>query len=418
MGLLFFCMIVVASVGFYFFSYIDAGLIIFFTAQYLLCINMYNQAIQVKYYYKKYCLYLSVAALIGYVSAFRMLMPNIQATKGKAFDHFLYLREWIHSTFNNWNAEHMAQSWYDKLRVLSSQDTSALIIALFTGRRQYMHLAFSDLIRRTGISHLLALSGFHLSLLLTAVRYGWNAVGYFSKHSAQKKIIAYSSILIVWAYCILIGYIPSLYRAAIMYTISTIIKLLYGKSSFIFTWSITGLILLSIVPEIMYSHGFILSMLALLGVVVGARCSIYFYGLMPPFIASVLCMGIGAMLCTAWYSYLVFGACYPIGLIASILLTPFIALFMLLGILFLCFVYLSPIIFHITTIFSPILYLLTLYSNFLDQYTRILIRMLSYFSRTIVFDTGLKTIIFYAMVLSVILVYMSLRFVKKRLRKQ
>ncbi len=228
----------------------------------------------------------------------------------------------------NYDADTVAQFIVDKTMRYADEDSAGLLSALLVGRKQYLSGALRDISRRAGASHLLALSGFHLNVLLYVLLRCKGKIPVF--------LHAGVSLLVVWAYCIWLGFIPSLYRAAIMFTLSLLCSLVWGKIHFMSLWSMTSIIFLLGFTRSLSNVGLVLSQLALIGVVYGRamfphRLDSY----VPPAIIQTLSVGFGALITTAWYSFIVFKAVYPIALFSAIVLTPLVIFFILCGVLFL-----------------------------------------------------------------------------------
>ena len=234
------------------------------------------------------------------------------------------------NAFGLWqySANTVARFIVDKTTRYADEDSAGLLSALLVGRKQYLSGALRDISRRAGASHLLALSGFHLNLLLYVLLQWKGKVSIFLQASI--------SLLIVWFYCIWLGFIPSLYRAAIMFTVALLCKLLWGNIHFISLWSITSIIFLLSFSKALSSVGLVLSQLALIGVVYGnAMFPHRLDSYIPPVITQSFSIGVGALITTAWYSFIVFKAVYPVALFSAIILTPLVIMFILCGILLL-----------------------------------------------------------------------------------
>ncbi len=105
-------------------------------------------------------------------------------------------------------------------RLLPS-DAGGLVRAVALGDRSGLSDATSEAFRLTGASHLLALSGLHLSLLATAV------VGLGKAFAFPRKICYTISIAVALAYMALTGFGFSVLRAGIMLVIFDLAQILY-----------------------------------------------------------------------------------------------------------------------------------------------------------------------------------------------
>ncbi|MBN1306989.1 MAG: ComEC/Rec2 family competence protein, partial [Chitinispirillaceae bacterium] len=142
----------------------------------------------------------------------------------------------------------------------ANPDHRAVIRASFTGEKAYIAPEIKKTFQRSGLYHLLALSGFHAALLLTAV-YCMLAVvpvrGWI-RHGA--------ALLVLWLYFGFIGPIPSLTRAIVMATAVIVSIMLQNKNYPLQTFGIAGLIWLIVSPASLFGPGFQLSYGATFGI--------------------------------------------------------------------------------------------------------------------------------------------------------
>ena len=103
-------------------------------------------------------------------------------------------------------------------------DESAVCTAVVTGDRQYLNDDIYDSFRRLGISHILVVSGMHLSVAVGAVRLITRQV------TKRRKLSAFFELLCIWTFALITGMGFSVIRAAVMLTISTLAWGLYDKA--------------------------------------------------------------------------------------------------------------------------------------------------------------------------------------------
>jgi len=203
-----------------------------------------------------------------------------------------------------------------------SEDVSSLFNALFTGNDENLTNDIKDLFRRSGVPHLLALSGFHVAIIVLVLTYLLKQI--FGRISAI--LISFPFLL---AYLFLTGPSPSLLRAVLMYFISGISLVFQKEISIIQVLLLTCIGQLIISPVQGFSLSFQLSYLALVGILIlGKKIFFRLQQWLPTFLSIPLSASLGAHILTAPLLIFVFGELYPIGLISSLVLTPFITLFM------------------------------------------------------------------------------------------
>lgn len=213
-----------------------------------------------------------------------------------------------------------------KRLIYSWGEGGALILALLSGERVYLPKNLSDAFRNAGLSHVLALSGMHLSFFagLTAG---------FAKKLFGKKYTPLFSFLAISFFVWFAGFSPSLLRAyicAIIGLASAYISLEIDLTS-VLSLSFITQILLS--PADGMSLSFLLSYSALLGI---ALFSSFFITklirFVPEKLALSLAASISAQIFTMPFTLIFFGTITPIGIIATVFISPLISLFMSLGI--------------------------------------------------------------------------------------
>ena len=139
-------------------------------------------------------------------------------------------------------------------------DHRALIRASFTGEKAYIAPEIKEIFRRSGLYHLLALSGFHAAILLTAVYFLLVA---FPVRSGIKHGVA---LLVLWLYLGFIGPIPSLTRAVIMAS-GVIVSMMFQRKNYpLQILGIAGLLWLVFSPLSLFQPGFQLSYGATFGI--------------------------------------------------------------------------------------------------------------------------------------------------------
>ncbi len=100
-----------------------------------------------------------------------------------------------------------------RLRAPLPEEAGGLLSALLLGNDKNVGGNVKLSFRRSGLSHVLALSGMHLSLLTSAILFGLRRLRL--PHRASVILV----LLFIWAYTALTGLSPSLLRAAVMLTV-------------------------------------------------------------------------------------------------------------------------------------------------------------------------------------------------------
>lgn len=147
----------------------------------------------------------------------------------------------------------------DKLyKKIINLDNNDYYLAFILGDKTLLSSEIYNSFQSNGISHLLALSGMHINILLLIINM------FLKKFKENKKIIITSFILIV--FLILTGLTASLQRATIFYILKNInnkFNLRYSNIKLLF---IVAFIILFINPFLIYDLGFIYSFIVCFGI--------------------------------------------------------------------------------------------------------------------------------------------------------
>lgn len=213
--------------------------------------------------------------------------------------------------------------------VQTRNNWNGLALALLLGIRDNLDSEFTEMFRNAGLSYILSLSGMHLAII-TAL------IAFLLKKPLGLKISAGLSALIIILYCFLVGPTPSLIRAMLMYLLGVITIIFALPKKAMSVLALSFLLQIVITPHAGNSLSFILSYLALLGILVIAKAiSSIFAGKIPEFILQPVSVSCGAFLATAGICSLTFGTLAPIGIIAGLLIVPLTTVFMIGSIIWL-----------------------------------------------------------------------------------
>ena len=262
----------------------------------------------------------------------KWLKPNLENTSKIT----LFSNPHTSNVFIAQNIEHCG--WISKLSFFRAKfrlafrkilflwgDAGGLLLALLSGTREYTNLTLSEAFKNAGLSHILALSGMHLSLFAGFAK----TIG---KFTGGKRFSSLFSPVIVLLFVWFAGLSPSLFRALLCTFIGLLIAFCFMKSRFSAILSLSFLLQLSICPQDAFSPAFILSYAALTGIIVGEKIfSSINQRLFPSIIASGLTASLGAQFCTAPITASLFGTIMPIGILASVIISPIASLFLVLG---------------------------------------------------------------------------------------
>ncbi len=162
-------------------------------------------------------------------------------------------------------ASHLSQLAVERLLTLGMpHDVTALVQAMLLGRRDALTSQIRDLYSIAGASHVLALSGLHLSVLFGAFHYCLMRV---ASRAALRIAMGCFGLFTLWSYALLSGLPVSLVRAAVMMSIFLISQMRQGGVSGWHTLGVAAMLILFVAPTSLWNIGFQLSSASMLGLI-------------------------------------------------------------------------------------------------------------------------------------------------------
>ena len=203
-----------------------------------------------------------------------------------------------------------------------------LLLALVSGAREYTDGRLSSNFRDAGLSHILALSGMHLSLFGNiSERLSKRAFG----RGASRAFRIFAVLLFVW----FAGLSPSLFRAllcSLFPSLFLIFRLKEPKA--IDSLSLSFLVHAFAFPSHVLEVAFMLSYASLFGILLLSDLfSRFLCRIFPPSASSGLSASIGAQFTTNPISLLFFGKIAPVGVVSTLFVSPLVTLFIYAGLL-------------------------------------------------------------------------------------
>lgn len=204
-------------------------------------------------------------------------------------------------------------------------EPGGFLLALLSGNREYLDPSLAADFKNTGLSHILALSGMHLSLLsLVAVRFG--------KRIGGKRVSIRLSIVAILFFVWFAGFSPSLSRALLMALLLMALTRLGLAPDVLQILALTAYIQLLWNPADAQSVAYMLSYGALAGILTFGEAMV---DAIPARwrtpVGESLCASVGAQLLTSPITAVIFGVLAPIGIVASCAASPLSSVFMVAG---------------------------------------------------------------------------------------
>ncbi|MBR6286202.1 MAG: ComEC/Rec2 family competence protein [Bacteroidaceae bacterium] len=205
--------------------------------------------------------------------------------EGSSFDYAKYLlrHRFVATTFINsdrWDPEIVSlgklssvdrtRIWFLHLRdlllrhsvaLVNNEEQMAVVAAISLGDKTKLDASTKRMYADVGASHVLALSGLHLSILC--------ALFYVFGVSRKRHSFVLTLVLIitVWAFVVLVGMSVSVVRSALMLTVCSLAGISNRRSITLNTLAFTAFVLLLFNPMTLYDVGFQLSFLAVASII-------------------------------------------------------------------------------------------------------------------------------------------------------
>lgn len=208
-----------------------------------------------------------------------------------------------------------------------------LVLALLSGSREYLDPALVESFRRAGLSHILALSGMHLAFFSSLF-------GLSSRGFSAARLFAFSqrhcflpALLGIGLFVFFAGLSPSLFRAFLcLFLLAVCARSAVPGADGRAVLAAVFLVHLLLRPQDAHTPAFMLSYAATAGILLlAAPCERFLTPVLPPALASPLSVSVAACAATAPLSLCLFGTFAPAGMLAGLVVTPLVSLFLLLS---------------------------------------------------------------------------------------
>jgi competence protein ComEC len=195
--------------------------------------------------------------------------------------------------------------------------SAALLGGLLIGARGDLPPDILDGFRRAGVYHVLAVSGFNVALIASAVF----ATALIAR--AARRTAAVAAIVVVLGFAAVVGTEPSVLRAAIMAVLVLAALLLDRDASVVNSLALAALVILAARPADLHDPGFQLSFAATLGIVLAPVPRGY--------VAGAIGVSLAAQLAVLPITTAHFNQVSTIGIVANLAVVPLAGLATVLG---------------------------------------------------------------------------------------
>ena len=242
---------------------------------------------------------------------------------------------------------------------IGKSDAQSVVAAMVLGDKYALTQDLKDVYAVTGASHVLALSGLHLSIIYSLL----------SLHLGGRRLITHNlsfiTLLGIWAYVFLVGMPVSVVRAALMLSLYALLSLGHRDKMSVNTLAFVAIVLLMFNPLSLFDVGFQMSFMAVLSIVVWVpllmdvfsadylqthRIVRWFWAMVAVPVAAQ--MGVAPLI--AYY----FGRFSPWFLLTNFVAVPTATLILWLAPLALCFSPFAHLLLYIASVLNAVLTLL------------------------------------------------------------
>ena len=246
-----------------------------------------------------------------------------------------------------------------------------LIVAITLGDKTDMDDGLKDAYSKAGTSHLLAVSGLHVGIIILIVEC---LVGLVIHPKRRRYAFATVLIAIIWGYAFLTGLAASVVRTAFMYTVYRVALLLFSKPNPIHVVSFTAFVMLVYNPFNVFDLGFQLSFSAVYSILLFGQPLINgFEKLIPEiklkgrvgmclsklrtYVLGSVAISLSAQILTTPIILLTFHTLPILSIVSSLITIPLVTLLIPLSFIYYGFFVLSTLLPVLTYVTSGVLYL-------------------------------------------------------------
>lgn len=165
----------------------------------------------------------------------------------------------------------------NKLRRYVADTTSyATVEAMVAGSRSMMSTELREAYSRTGLAHLMAVSGLHLGIVVLLAMALLKPLSLIHRGHIVANLLV---IVVLWLYAVVSGMSPSVVRAAVMLTVFQLSRATSSRYNSINGLAVTIFLMLVVHPDNLYDISFQLSVVAVFGILLWAVPVVRYFGL-------------------------------------------------------------------------------------------------------------------------------------------
>ena len=206
--------------------------------------------------------------------------------------------------------------------------SQSMLITMLLGDGDFIDRTIRQDFSLAGISHILALSGLHISILSLIVWFFLFPLDYLR----AKKLRLVITIALMLGYCFVTGLSPSVIRSTVMMSLVFLSVVFYRKSSPLNAVATAALIILIFSPFSLYGVGFQLSFITVVSLIVFfSHFKTRFSNRVVNYVMSGLLTSVVAMVLTLILTAYYFNTISTLSVLSNLIILPVVPVFMIMG---------------------------------------------------------------------------------------
>lgn len=222
------------------------------------------------------------------------------------------------------------QYFMNKIDTVFSYDTDAnsIVKGILLGNKDDFSQLLSENFSKTGISHITAVSGLHLNIIIGVI------CGLLGLFRIRRKYAGFLVLPLTFIFASIVGFTPSVCRAGIMLTMNMIAILFKRQYDALTSLFISALIILFFNPYSLFNISFILSFAATFSIIIFYSIISELIGDKNNFLLSSLMLSFSSFIGTAPFIAYYFNQISIASLVVNIWIIPLCSVILVLG--FIC----------------------------------------------------------------------------------
>lgn len=199
--------------------------------------------------------------------------------------------------------------------------------ALLTGDKAEVPKVIDDAFKKSGMSHMIAVSGMHINIIIALI------TGiFFITGMKRSKVALVISMLLMWLFVFVTGCAPSSLRAGIMTSLLLLSFFINKASDNLSSLGAATLLILVVSPAAAFDPGFMLSVAATFSILIFSSPIKNKLSFLPGALADILSITIAGQIATMPVLTCIFGTIPVYGIISNLIICPLLTFIMIVSV--------------------------------------------------------------------------------------